>query len=61
MSLNDALMQGPHLSSDLVGVLIRFRKELIAVTGDIPAMFHQVKVHPMDVNAVSFCGGLKRI
>ena len=54
MCLNDALMQGPHLINDLVGVLIRFRKELIAVTGDIRAMFHQVKVHPKDVNALRF-------
>ena len=54
MCLNDALMQGPHLTNDLVGVLIRFRKELIAVTGDIRAMFHQVKVHPKDVNALRF-------
>ena len=54
MCLNDTFMQGPHLSNDLAGVLIRFRKELIAVTGDIRAMFHQVKVHPKDVNALRF-------
>ena len=54
MCLNDALMQGPHLTNDLVGVLIRFRKELIAVAGDIRAMFHQVKVCPKDVNALRF-------
>ena len=47
-------MQGPHLTNDLVGVLICFCKELIAVTGDIRAMFHQVQVHPKDVNALTF-------
>ena len=44
-------MQGPHLSNDLVVVLMRFRKELIPVTGDTRAMFYQVKVHPKSVNA----------
>ena len=47
-------MQGPHLINNLVGVLIRFRKELIAVTGDIRAMFLQLKIHTKDVNALRF-------
>ena len=52
--LNDALMQGPNLANDLVGVLIRFRKKQIAVTGDIRAMFHQVRVEPKDADALRF-------
>ena len=39
-SLNRELMQGPHLNNPLTGVLIRFRKEEVAVATDIESMFH---------------------
>ena len=38
--LNDVLMPGPCLTNELVGVLIRFRMERVALTGDIRSMFH---------------------
>ncbi|XP_040197695.1 uncharacterized protein LOC120930586 [Rana temporaria] len=39
-SLNNVLLTGPNLTNNLVGVLMRFRKEPIAVTVDVQQMFH---------------------
>ena len=47
-SLNQQLLQGPDFLNSLVGVLLRFRKEKIAMVSDIKAMFHQVRVDPKD-------------
>ena len=40
VSLNDVLMTGPDLTNNLLGILLRFRKEAIAATGDIEQMFY---------------------
>ena len=53
-SLNKALMQGPDLTSKLVGVLIIFREDSIALTADIKAMYHQVRVKRENRNALKF-------
>ncbi|XP_078487768.1 uncharacterized protein LOC144745768 [Ciona intestinalis] len=53
-SLNDQLLQWPDFSSNLVGVLIRFRQDKIAFTADIKGMFHQVRVHPQDCDSLRF-------
>ena len=45
-SLNKYLLQGPLLTNNLTGVLLRFRQEPIALTCDIEGMFHQVRVNP---------------
>jgi hypothetical protein len=42
--LNDMVLRGPDLANKLVGVLLRFRQEPIAIMADIEAMFHQVVV-----------------
>ena len=39
-SLNQQLLQEPDLTNPLVGVLIRFRQEPVAIAADIEAMFH---------------------
>ena len=54
ISLNDALAQGPDLMNNLVGVLSRFRVELVALVADIKEMFHQVKVDPVDRSFLKF-------
>ena len=53
-SLNDHLLQGPDMTNGLVGVLIRFRQEPVAMVADIEGMFHQVRVAPEDCHALRF-------
>jgi len=54
VSLNDKLLLGPDLVTDLLGVLMRFRQEAIAVVADIKACFHQAFVKEEDRDAFSF-------
>ena len=54
VSLNSRVLQGPDLANKLVGVLIRFRLEEVALMADIEAMFHQVKVSPCDQDVLRF-------
>lgn len=53
-SLNHVLLQGPNFTSALLGVLLRYREDLVAVMGDIQAMFHQVKVAEEDRDFLRF-------
>ena len=54
LSLNDTLLQGPNLSNLLVDVLLRFRQEPVAFSGDIEAMFLQVIVPETQRNYLKF-------
>ena len=47
-NLNESLLPGPTLGASLLGVLLRFRENAIAVSADIKAMFHQVRLLPED-------------
>ena len=47
-ALNDAVHKGPNLSNCLFTVLLKFRKNPIAVMGDIKQMFLQVSMAPED-------------
>ena len=53
-SLNDKLLQGPDLSSNLVGVLTRFRQEKYAFMADIEKMFFQARVKKEDQSFLRF-------
>ena len=53
-SLNQHLLTGPDLTNSLVGVLIRFRQEPIAVVADIESMFYQVLFDPKDCDVFRF-------
>ena len=54
VSLNDVIHQGPNFMNNLAGVLLRFRKEPVAVVGDIKLMFHQCFVLPEDQRFLRF-------
>ncbi|XP_027897195.1 uncharacterized protein LOC114159423 [Xiphophorus couchianus] len=54
VSLNDVLLKGPDLNNLLLGVLMRFRKEAIAITADIKQMFHSFLVREEDRNFLRF-------
>jgi hypothetical protein len=54
ISLNDTILQGPNFLNNLSGVLIRFRKEPVAVIGDVKLMFHQCFVLPKDRRFLRF-------
>lgn len=70
ISLNDVLLRGPDLKNSLLGVLICFRTEPVAVMSDIQQMFHSFLVredhrdylrflwfrdHQLDNEVVEFC------
>ena len=42
--LNDFWLKGPDLLNCLLGVLLRFREEAVAVCGDISKMYHRVLI-----------------
>ena len=54
VSLNNQLLQGPDLTNNLLGILLRFRQYPIALVADIEGMFNQVKVPPEDSDALRF-------
>ena len=53
-SLNSQLLQGPDMTSSLIGVLTRFRQEPTAFISDIEGMFHQVRVPAEDTDMLRF-------
>ena len=54
ISLNSQLLQGPENTSLLMGVILRFRVNSVAVAADIKRMFHQVFVSPEDRGALCY-------
>ncbi|XP_052810470.1 uncharacterized protein LOC128238519 [Mya arenaria] len=54
VSLNSVLLQGPDLTNSLLGVLLRFRCELVAVSVDVEQMFYCFGVHENDRNYLRF-------
>jgi hypothetical protein len=54
VSLNDELLRGPENTSTLLGVILIFRVDSIAVTADVKRMFHQVQVIPEHRGALCY-------
>lgn len=54
VSLNKELLPGPDVLNSLQGVLIRFRREDIAIMCDIEQMFHCFHVHPAHRDTLRF-------
>lgn len=54
VSLNNQLLQGAENTSSLIGVILRFRVDSVAVAADIKRMFHQVFVSPEDRGALCY-------
>ena len=54
MSLNSRVLSGPDLTNKLLGVLLRFRQETVALMADVQAMFHQVRVSPEDRDVLRY-------
>ena len=44
VSLNKLLLSGPDLTNNLLGVVLRFRQNPVALVADIKQMFHSFKV-----------------
>ena len=47
-SLNTEALPGPKLQSDITDILIKFKKEPVALAGDISQMYHQLVLHSED-------------
>ena len=50
--MNRQVLQGPDLTNKVVGVRLRFQP--VALMADVEPMYHQLKVHPGDVDALRF-------
>ncbi|XP_055918708.1 uncharacterized protein LOC129950814 [Eupeodes corollae] len=52
--LNSFLGKGPDQLPSLFGILLRFRQNAVAISGDIEEMFHQIEISPEDRHACRF-------
>lgn len=53
-SLNTEALTGPKLQSDVFDILVKFRKESVALIGDISQMYHQLVLRKEDRPCTSF-------
>ncbi|XP_065930417.1 uncharacterized protein [Magallana gigas] len=54
LSLNSVLLSGPNLTNDLLGVLLRFRMDKVAIMADIQQMFYSFLVREEDRDFLRF-------
>jgi len=53
-SLNDHILQGPDLTNNLIGILLRFRQQPVALSCDVEKMFHNFFVNAEDRDYLRF-------
>eukprot|EP00794_Sanderia_malayensis_P021204 gene21204-23286_t len=53
-TLNECWAKGPNLLNNLLGILVRFRENEIAISGDIRKMYHTVKINIVDQHTHRF-------
>lgn len=54
VSLNEQLLQGPDLTNNLIGVLLRFREHPVALMADVESMFYQLRIPEEDTDLLRF-------
>lgn len=52
--INDYWAKGPDMLNDMLGVLMRFRQERVAIVGDIAKMYNTVKISETDQHTHRF-------
>jgi len=52
--LNNLLLHGPDMTSSLIGVLMKFHLENVALTPDIESIFYHVGVCRQDIDCLRF-------
>ena len=52
--LNDYWMKGPDLLNSLFGVILRFRENAVAISGDISKMYHRILIPERDQHVHRF-------
>ena len=52
--LNDYWMKGPDLLNNLLGVILRFRENAVAISGDISKMYHRILIPERDQHVHRF-------
>ena len=60
-SLNSNLITGPDLLKNLVGILLRFRENPVAILSDIEGMFMQIATRHEDQSALRFLWHIEEI
>ena len=55
--LNNYWAKGPDLINNLLAVLVRFRENTVAITGDISKMYHSVAISVLDQHTHRFLWG----
>ena len=53
-TLNDYWVKGPDLLNNMLGILLRFRENKVAVAGDVRKMYHSVNISEVDQHTHRF-------